>query len=359
MKSIASILLAMLTLLEVSAAVELIAPADNSTVSLARYDWREQVRTRSKRPIVPTNKFDLADNMALPVPVVLVWQNNGGTGNALIETSPDKDFSSGVRTYDAGIGNHFELYNLETGRVYFWRVKLIKNGQTDAVSAIRCFRTAGNTPRFFNITTPAPANFRDIGGYQLPNGKRIKQGMVFRGSELDSTFKLSGANKDFMLNELKIRTDLDLRQTKEVRNRKQSELGPQVKWLLRPLNAYNGFTPEQLTTFAAALKVFAAAENYPIYVHCSGGADRTGEIIFLLDMLLGMDEETALLEYETTSLSYYPRPRNIKYFQQWLNGLRKFGAPGDTMQQAVEKYFLAIGFTEQEIAAIRENLTGK
>ena len=52
MKSIASVLLAMLTLLEVSAAVELIAPADNSTVSLARYDWREQVRTRSHIPVI-------------------------------------------------------------------------------------------------------------------------------------------------------------------------------------------------------------------------------------------------------------------------------------------------------------------
>ena len=162
-----------------------------------------------------------------------------------------------------------------------------------------------------------------------------------------------------MLNELKIRTDLDLRQTKEVRNRKQSELGSQVKWLLRPINAYNSFTPEQSALFRDTIRIFADKENYPIYFHCQGGVDRTGEIAYLINGLLGVEEEQLLEDYELSSLSRFPRHRNTGYFKKWRARIASYAPAGAPVQEQVEKYLLAIGVTADEINAIREIMLEK
>ena len=116
------------------------------------------------------------------------------------------------------------------------------------------------------------------------------------------------------------------------------------------------FTPPQNDLFRDTIKLFAEKGNYPIYFHCAGGVDRTGEITFLLQMLLGLDEEDAYLEYEMSSLSYFPRPRTIQYFQDWLAGIAKFAEPTDSMAVKVEKYLKAIGVTDEDIQKIREIL---
>ena len=104
---------------------------------------------------------------------------------------------------------------------------------------------------------------------------------------------------------------------------------------------------------AEAKKFAKAGANYPIYLHCAAGVDRTGEIVFLLDMILGVDEERALLDYEASSLSYYPRPRTIGYFRKWLDTIREMSPEGTPRAQQIVNYLKKIGVTEQDIAAIR------
>ena len=53
---------------------------------------------------------------------------------------------------------------------------------------------------------------------------------------------------------------------------------------------------------ARALRVFAHAENLPIIIHCIHGKDRTGLIIALLLLLLGVDEPTVVLDYAKSEL---------------------------------------------------------
>ena len=45
-------------------------------------------------------------------------------------------------------------------------------------------------------------------------------------------------------------------------------------------------------------------KNYPIDFHCIGGADRTGSVAYVLEGLLGMDDESIKKDWEITRLVY-------------------------------------------------------
>ena len=59
---------------------------------------------------------------------------------------------------------------------------------------------------------------------------------------------------------------------------------------------------QSMRPIARALRVFAHAENLPIIIHCIHGKDRTGLIIALLLLLLGVDEPTVVLDYAKSEL---------------------------------------------------------
>jgi protein-tyrosine phosphatase len=59
---------------------------------------------------------------------------------------------------------------------------------------------------------------------------------------------------------------------------------------------------QSMRPIARALRVFAHAENLPIIMHCIHGKDRTGLIIALLLLLLGVDEPTVVLDYAKSEL---------------------------------------------------------
>ena len=191
-------------------------------------------------------------------------------------------------------------------------------------------------------------------GKKTVDGGRTRQGMIFRGSDMNLSFKITQEGIRFMRDELGIRTDLDLRYPEQTARFEASPLGADVRWIRRPVNAYKGFTPEQNDLFRDTIKVFADPANYPIYLHCAAGVDRTGEVVFLLDMLLGVEEERAFLDYEASSLAYYPRPRTISYFSNWLKTIGKMSPEGTPRRQQVVNYLMKIGVTGDEIAAIRK-----
>lgn len=330
--------------------IHLKAPSPETEISLYRSNYRECINERKGK------KYGEIENIAFPEPVKFQWESSLD-GEDILEIAEVKDFSVIERSITAGNTRKAEVYNLKCGTTYYWR---IRNGKH--TSGTGSFTTAGNVPRIIKMTPPHPVNIRDIGGKRLPDGSRIRQGLVYRGSECNemATGKtIPPENLAVMRNELKIRTDLDLRYPVQVKGMTASPLGKDVKYIHIPVNAYNSFTPEQNQLFAAAIRVFAKPENYPIYVHCAGGADRTGEIIFLLEQLLGVPREESLVEYETTSLSIYPRPRTIPYFVKWLDSIAAIGGRQNPPAQQVENYLKSIGLTEAEVATIRDTLIGK
>ena len=329
-------------------AIELLSPSEGATIQLLRADWKAQIAERGARRPVPETEWGLEDRLDRPEPVVFSWQGDTDREYTL-ELARDAKFQEPVKRV-AVKGTTASLLNLETGRVYYWRVH---DGET--MSAARSFTTSEETPRFLAVPGGVPANVRDAGGKMTTDGRRTRQGLVFRGSQMNMGFyMIKPEGVKFMREELKIRTDLDMRYPKQTAAFKSSPLGDDVQWLLRPVNAYDSFTAEQNDLFRDTIRVFAEPANYPIYLHCSGGSDRTGEIVFLLDMLLDVEEEQALLDYESSSLAYYPRPRKTPYFQRWLKTIQSMSPPGTMRAQQVVNYLKGLGITDDEIAAIRE-----
>ena len=327
--------------------IELVSPVDRAELSLLRVDWKERIAERSKRPRVSETKWGLNDRLDRPAAAFFSWKGDGGE-TYILDISRDKTFSAPVKTLTVK-GMTAEISDLEVGRTYFWRIRSGK-----LVSPVRTFTTDGDTPRFLNVPGGIPANFRDAGGKKTRDGRRTRQGMIFRGSEMNKTpFVMKPEGLRFMRDELKIRCDLDLRYPNVTEKFKSSPLGDDVRWIRRPVNAYKSFTPEQNELFRDTIRVFTDPDNYPVYVHCTAGVDRTGEIIFLLDMLLNVDEERAFLDYEASSLTYYPRPRTIAYFAKWLKTIAGMSPEGTPRSQQVVNYLKNIGVTEEEIASIR------
>lgn len=219
------------------------------------------------------------------------------------------------------------------------------------------------------ISAPRANNIRDIGGW---NG--LKTGLVFRGSEFDSSKsrgvpdaknpdKAVYSNRDLtdeglrvFREEMRIRTDLDLRNPKY-----HTVLGADVNHVVRPVGSYHRMlaSPKGRHTVAETLRVFADEKNYPVYVHCAGGADRTGSIIFLLEGICGVSEADLSIEYELTSfggLGGYRQRFDHSYHFASLVALMK-ERPGATLSEQIRSYVKTeLGLTDDEIATIRRML---
>ena len=59
-----------------------------------------------------------------------------------------------------------------------------------------------------------------------------------------------------------------------------------------------------------------------IYFHCSAGADRAGTTAYLLEGLLGVDDETRYQDYELTTLS--GRADRTRYYEKKDSNQKKF-----------------------------------
>ena len=205
-------------------------------------------------------------------------------------------------------------------------------------------------------------NVRDIGGW---NG--LPAGHVFRGSEPDCLpnpdpkkyhgLAVTDEGRRVMREVLKIKTDLDLRSTRECPHPEYSSLG--VRLVRVPISAYtNAFIG--VKGYAAALRVFADPANYPIFFHCYGGADRTGTIAFLIEGLCGVSETDLSIDYELTSFcaSFGTRARNAAKtypFPQFVARIKEY--PGKTLADKIAAYMeTTLGLAPAEIAAIRSNV---
>ena len=222
-------------------------------------------------------------------------------------------------------------------------------------SPLWSFVTHDTTPRWIRV--PGTTNVRDVGGWPVPGGRRVRQGVIYRGSEMNRHIEIADEGRRVLEDELGIRTDLDLRSSKEdgvvLDSRK-------VQWINVPIRPYGDILCDDerdTQGFRDVFGVLATAENYPIYFHCWGGADRGGTVAFLLGALLGQSMESLIRDYELTSLSIWGgRTRQSEEFQSLLAALGQFGHNGDGIGGRVENYLLSTGVTEASIQALRRQL---
>ncbi len=266
-----------------------------------------------------------------------------------VEVAEDDSFRDAWEYTLEGDAQNLELYNLKTGTRYYYRVNVhFTNGIVS--SAGGSFQTAAS-PRI--LTIGGVYNARDIGGWKTSEGKTVKQGLLYRGTELDgavkSEYKLTDTGRTFMRDYLGIRMEMDLRDASE--NPKSiNALGEDVKHMYFGVSHYTDiFLEGNREAIRQVFSELANENNYPIYMHCTYGRDRTGTVCCLLEALLGVQKEDLWREYQLSALEN--KYQDIIAFGGFLLTLEN--QPGDSLQEKTENYLLSIGVKEEEISAIR------
>ena len=248
-----------------------------------------------------------------------------------------------------------KIYNLLPNTQYYYQVQLtLSNGSS--VGTLGQFRTV-SSPRMLNVE--GAVNVRDIGGWMTASGKIIPYGLLYRGSEIDGhvvpTYRITDAGMMEMLTNLGVRTDIDLRYS-EANAPHTNALGENVKYLYYPGAMYNGiFGDATKETTRAIFAALADQSNYPIYLHCTYGRDRTGTVCYILEALLGVSREDLRREYELSIFaSGYLATEDYVAFVTRFEMLE-----GATYADKAEGYLLSIGVTQAEIDSIRAIFLGE
>lgn len=278
--------------------------------------------------------------------------------------------------------------NLESGRTYWWKVwgnvkcsewscgSTMREGgcacgksPKASESAVSSFTTAADAPRWIALEGRTK-NVRDLGGWRTVDGHRVRQGMAFRGQGLNDNSpngdtigrnRLTVEDVKYMTKTLGIKTDLDLRWPMELAGMSVSPLGDCVRFVNndRTANYADIFKENGKKAMAANFRVFCNESNYPVYFHCSAGADRTGSLAYVLNGILGVSKEDLERDWEST---FYPEVRGGMPDDplSWCSTLRldegfaKYARGGDTLKERIEAYLADCGVTPDEISRFRK-----
>ena len=284
------------------------------------------------------------------------------------------------------------------GEIYFgtllpdttYYIQVVAEDDKRVCSKIVDFTTEHCTTRVMRILDEngnGPRNVRDIGGYINSVGKTVKYGMVYRGTYLNKRFgekdvyALTNTTRAIMKNELGIRSEIDLRTSgvDDINMTAENSI-PQMKNMLDDGLPYYKYSvkkiydrifssKETLKNIASFFHTMAEETNYPVYVHCNAGADRTGTVITLLLGLLGVSYKDIVRDFEITNFS--PQGRYGKWLRteesgsddttyvawgRFYDNVMAYGEKGCTFQEAVECFLEKIGVKEVEMEEIKRIL---
>ncbi len=172
------------------------------------------------------------------------------------------------------------------------------------------------------VPLEAVHNFRDLGGYELADGRTIGWGRLFRSDGLYRATALDVETFDA----IGLRTVVDLRSSQETKEHGSFpvERHP-VAYVHLPIIdstwqreeipefddseqggidflgwAYRDMLDQGADRFAAAMHTLALPGAMPAVFHCAAGKDRTGVLAALVLGALGVDHEVIVGDYELT-----------------------------------------------------------
>jgi protein-tyrosine phosphatase len=192
------------------------------------------------------------------------------------------------------------------------------------------------------MTTPPPGvvNFRDAGGHATPHGAMVT-GRLYRSANLMNLADPHG------LEPYGIATVVDLRNDQE-RVDHPTRLSAATTivditidpgaWrhpghgLPRLEQVYTEMIQWCASPLTQAVDTIARRADQPVLVHCTGGKDRTGVVIALVQALLGVDDDVIVAEYAQSEQHL---------LEVWLASPPPNVADGADWQQFVDSGLLA------------------
>lgn len=219
-------------------------------------------------------------------------------------------------------------------------------------------------------------NFRDVGGYLTEDGRRVRQGLLYRSGALHAVTE----NDLARLAEMGVKLICDLRSHEEIAA-EPDRLPPTVRHLHMPLQSTDenldrrsrffallfnrrklaGMMPEfyrrviidqNARLYGSLLRQFADTANLPAVVHCTAGKDRTGVAAALLLTVLGVPEETIVADYALSNRFYR---HFYEYGNRAVRSLARLGIRAEHIQPLLIAHPNTIRGT---LAHIRERYGG-
>ena len=262
-------------------------------------------------------KTNTSERYDLPKPVPVSWTttSSGNTSIAVYYNADHTDEEIMAIADISSSGNSAEIYNLIPGRTCYY---VVKSGNTTLAEGH--FKTTGRRRMIKVGSSPEGKknqyanNCRDFGGLMTTDGRTLKFGKIFRGTNMDKTS--TNDQKDFILKKMGIELDVDLRYNPvQTASSDGSYMFNALGLAQIPDNnstIYQGHTQETYNSInelespskmgPTLTRIMNAVLNdVGVYIHCKVGADRTGFVCLLLESMLGVRDDLRDIDYELTS----------------------------------------------------------
>ncbi|MFF2270998.1 tyrosine-protein phosphatase [Agromyces sp. NPDC058136] len=231
------------------------------------------------------------------------------------------------------------------------------------------------------IPVPGTFNFRDVGGLPARNGV-VREGVLFRS---DGLHRLGDAGKA-ELRELGVGIVIDLRDENEAQRMPDDLDGLEVEVLRLPVfegsgasqgmagisleALYERIVTQHASVVVDALREISSAGERSVIVHCTAGKDRTGVVVALALMAVGVDRESVVDDYARTEANLAG-----EWLEEMVELIGRYGVPdtpelrtlmGGSPREAIEgvldsverahgstrEYLLASGLDLADLAAL-------
>lgn len=347
------------------------------------------------------------------LPVKLAWNGNGSV-KYTIYVADNENFDNATSYVVSGFTRELDVYNLLPSTTYYWKVA----GDRFDMSDTSVFKTEDLSVRL--IYAEGTSNIRDLGGWNA-DGSFVNYGKIYRGNQLNGygnwgNNKLTENGLKTFKDDLKIKTEIDLRtQDKDDANQTVNFVDASLPYYKYTIGQYtdilepsvwnalphDGNTPvdsmenkndarrlsyatgnavrnenAMRRSLKGIFEVLADERNYPVYIHCNAGADRTGTVAFLINGLLGVSEADLIRDYELTSFSSVSGLRyrseikngdfteigvmkndydNFVAFGALMNAIKNnYGAEGGTLSYAIENFLTDyVGVSHEDIESLK------
>lgn len=281
------------------------------------------------------------EDYSKPNPVTITFSatpDKGKINNYSIMISEKEDMSNPI--IDSFSSTTYQFYNSKLGTTYHYQISA-----DSFVSAKGVFTVKEGNLRLINID--GVSNVRDV----AIKGK-IKQGLVYRGGAFEKfddevvETKISPVGI-LRAQKLGIKTEVDLRRNQDHENcdLTSSKL-PGAKYVSLPMMyggknilTYSGTDYDNPLQIKKFFELISDENNLPCYMHCSEGKDRTGCLSYLLQALLGAEEEDMLRDYvfsnfANTSYGMLPDGITLSYGKT----LQSYKTTEETYSEVVYNY---------------------
>ena len=318
-------------------AQSLTAPENDIHTDL-QYSYVKDPDWRNIKAYIPTVTAEGGRNiqdLSKPKAINLKFDELENASTYYVQVSKDSSFQN-ADTFTT-TAKQYELWNAEIGTKYYYRASVSE--ATLASAAVKEYEVADLAPR--NLKIDGVINFRDVGGWKsslVPNGV-IKQGLYYRCAQFNNgnTKNITAAGLA-EIKRLNIRVDIDMRDSRNVPSTSPLNTTEHPVEILKASVAsstedgrWEG--THRLDTGIAATykKIFeamAVADQKPIALHCTHGADRTGIVSFFLLAVCGVSIEDCGRDYCLTRFAGERAVLPNVEFDNWVN--KTIALPGVT-----------------------------